>query len=391
MNPIKVLHVFSDYLPKTQQWLRNIINASKVDKFHFAKHIESDIETPSNIRQYKHQQLFDFDRNNTKPLLKKIYAKLILNQFYPFWKDLDSQYYTVNVDIVHAHFSDIGCEMLNSQIAQNNKLVVSFYGWDYEMLPSTKPIYLEKYKELFEKVNLIIVEGPHGKKILEGYKCPSEKIAVVPLGIEINNTVNDPKTRIDKTKLKLIQVASFREKKGQWYSIQAVHIAIQKGLEVTIEFVGNIDDANYYNTILQYIEKNNLQEYVTFKKFIEYSQLDEYLTNFDTFIQPSCYANNRDCEGGAPTTLFNAMIAGLPIIASNHCDIPFVVKHNVSGFIVAQSNVIELSNAIEKMIELQPEDYGKLALGAQKEVTTRFNIKKNAKKLDELYYEILKL
>lgn len=91
------------------------------------------------------------------------------------------------VDLIHSHFGPVGWS--NLAIAKQFRVphIVSFYGYDYEKLPHTQPIWRERYTELFEQADIFICEGTHGADVLESLGCPRDKIDVVRLGVDVGS------------------------------------------------------------------------------------------------------------------------------------------------------------------------------------------------------------
>ena len=58
---------------------------------------------------------------------------------------------------------------------------------------------------------------------------------------------------------------------------------------------------------------------------------------------------NGETEGGAPTVLIEAQATGLPIIATDHADIPEIVINGKSGFLAKEGDSKSLSKAIIKL------------------------------------------
>jgi hypothetical protein len=50
-------------------------------------------------------------------------------------------------------------------------------------------------------------------------------------------------------------------------------------------------------------------------------------------------ALDGDAEGGAPVVLSQALACGVPVVSTRHCDIPWIVEHERSGFIVESGDV----------------------------------------------------
>jgi colanic acid/amylovoran biosynthesis glycosyltransferase len=80
-------------------------------------------------------------------------------------------------------------------------------------------------------------------------------------------------------------------------------------------------------------------------------------------FNPSQWSEDGDCEGGAPVILLDAQARGLPVIATQHADIPFVVQHDVSGFLVPERDVNALKDAIIRFSQLAPPERETLGAG----------------------------
>ncbi len=376
-NP-KITHVFNCYLPVTQEWLKLLLDASKNEANYFAKYSTRNRE---NLKVSKGEELF---KNFTSQRSIRSLLRKLKRLKYSFESELEE--HSKSSKIIHAHFADMGCELLNFKFLKNKKYVVSFYGWDYEMLPHTNPRMERKYVELFKKVDKLICEGPHGRDILINKGCPKEKIEIVPLGIQCKSHLSI-KT-ISKGIIRFLQVASFREKKGQWHTIQAFKKALEENSNLELTLVGNIDEKDYFQKIEEFISEENLETKVKIKSWIAFEKLNKEMMNFDFFIQPSCYSISMDCEGGAPTTLFNAMQAGLPVISTFHCDIPFVLDDNYNAFLVQEQNVEDLCDAILKAAELDDNSYQQMRNHGFEKLKREFDINKNVKRLEKIYTEL---
>jgi len=375
---LKCLHIFNEFLPPTQMWLLDLLSELQSDRILFAKK-----------KSAKHPQLnpliISKISGNNKSILKRAINKFssVRNNF--LVREIEKLSSEHQVDIIHAHFADVACETMSR--ALKVPLIVSFYGWDYEMLPYTKPKYAKAYKQLFKIAQCIITEGPHGKQMLIEQGCPEEKIKVIPLGINVGNPV--VKKRKSGAALKLVQVASFREKKGQIYTIKAFKKCIEQGLDVQLTLIGDQGDA-YSIEVKTLIKDLKLEDDISIVDFIKYDQLQNHLSQNDIFIQPSCYASNRDCEGGAPTTLFHAMHQGLPIIGTDHCDIPFVVEDQVNGLIAKEKNVEDIAKCIRTFATMDDPQFNIFSQNATQRLKSHFDISENAKLLDLAYKEVAK-
>lgn len=382
----KVLHVVNSFLPPTQKWLEVLLIYLNKKSNVFAKYCVSENINHFDVNEFSGSNLLKVNLNRPNLLTRLKVKVLSINN--TFSKELNNYFVKNKYQLLHAHFADIACQILDIKLPKHQFFICSFYGWDYEMLPYTKKNYVEKYQRLFKKVDYIITEGPHGKKVLIDKGCDPIKVKIIPLGIEIGPK-KEVRIKPNKKLLRLIQVASFREKKGQLDTVKAVHRVLHDEYDIELTLIGDNGDQAYYDKVISEIENNNLQDKIIVRDFIHYHLLEEELEKHDVFIQPSCYASNMDCEGGAPTTLFHALNVGLPIVATDHCDIPFVVTHDYSGKIVKEKDIDALAEAIRYFCNINNDDYSNFSRNAILDVRSRFDIQKNAKKLKTFYTELI--
>ena len=273
-----------------------------------------------------------------------------------------------------------GWEWLN--VIQKAKIpyVISFYGFDYEKLPFTKPIYEGRYRKIFQKVDKIIVEGEHGKNILIKKGCPAEKIAIIRLGINPDQ-IEFIHRKKAKANLKLIQIADFAEKKGHIYTVHAFAEALKSCPNMHLTLAGGERDPGLKSQIKKEILNLNLSKYITIRDRIPLESLYKELESYHVFIHPSCYAANKDCEGGAPVVLLDAQATGMPIISTTHCDIPDEVIHTQTGLLCSEKNIMELTQLIQTFYDMDQLSFDQFSARAREHIKTNFDITQNAKKV----------
>ncbi len=380
---LRVLHIFDEYLPNTENWAYNLINnLPEVDNYIGAnRYLDNSFFNP----QFHFLKINPFKQKIKLFLnwvfLKNPKARIKLNQisknsFVSACSDND-------ISIVHCHFANVGYANINLLRSHNIPYIVSFYGWDYEKLPNTNPQYKKHYQELFQKASLIICEGLYGAQTLIKIGCPKEKVCVSSLGVKIE--LFEPKTKKSQS-LKLVQIASYTEKKGHIYSIQALARIINKHPNITLDFIGNNND--YTDQLKRLTTELNIAHKVKFLDPINPNKLSETLQKYDVFIHPSCHAYDLDCEGGAPIVLLDAQLCGLPVISTYHCDIPSEVINEKTGLLSPEKDVEAIARNIEKFYHLDSKKYTEYSSRAIKHVINHFDISKNAKNLQSIYSEL---
>jgi colanic acid/amylovoran biosynthesis glycosyltransferase len=122
---------------------------------------------------------------------------------------------------------------------------------------------------------------------------------------------------------------------------------------------------------------------------IELERLYEFMKYYHIFIHPSCYTDDKDCEGGAPVVLLDAQATGMPVISTYHCDIPEVVVHQKTGLLTSEKNIDDLSKAIMKFYFMEQEEYDQYCENARHHMEKNYNIKISGKTLRKIYEDML--
>lgn len=249
--------------------------------------------------------------------------------------------------IIHTHFGDMGVLMVEFLLKHNirSKNVTSFYGYDVSSLPLESKDYKQGLELLFEAGSAFLVEGPALGNKLGQLGCPDKKIYSNPLLVKCQGI---PTKSYSKTAgvIKFLMVGRFVEKKGFHIALEALGQLRNElpDFSVTIIGYGEMEEI-YRNIIAQY----ELGDSVDFLGAQEHGKVLEALAEHDFFLHPSLTAENGDSEGGAPTIIIEAQAARLPVIASDHADIPYVMGYN--DFLAKESNIKSLKDSIIKAVK----------------------------------------
>ena len=395
MTKIKVLHLFNQYLPQTENWAYNLMANLPDSQIHIAakNYLKNN---------FYHQDLYfadnyfdEFDQMNRrlgKLSLSNIFRKITIRVIPFLFGSVEQAFIDYGrkneIELIHAHFANVGWEFRKIAKKLNVPFVISFYGWDYEKLPYTQPAFQNHFQQLFKMADAFICEGHHGASILEKYGCPKEKIFVVRLGVQPAN-IEIVKRVKSQNSLKLVQIASFTEKKGHQYAVEAVAKVIKKCPNIELTIIGNDNEPMRREKVEQQIVSLGLERHVRILPPIDYKNLYKTLADYDVFIHPSCYAEDRDCEGGAPVVLLDAQATGMPVIATTHCDIPDEVVHRETGLLSQEKSVELLAENLDFFYQMNNTEYQRYSKNARSHVERNYDIKINAVELKEVYNRIL--
>ncbi|MBR9921986.1 MAG: glycosyltransferase family 4 protein [Bacteroidetes bacterium] len=386
---MKILHVFDRYLNSTMNWAFQLLKHTEETEHIITAPLFIDNpfrKAPFTFLDSPYQQSLPQDEWSI-PNQQQLFAHFGQRSGH-YQRYLFNQIKRHKPDLIHTHFATMGWRAHLPALRTNTPLIISFYGYDYERLPYRKPIYKKRYQQLFKQASVLITEGEHGASILARQGCPPEKIKVVPLGVQ-PDTIPFIR-RKPQSPFKLLQAATFTPKKGQIYSVQALEKALQNHPDLELTLLGEIVDQAYFDEIKSFVDSHGLIDKVHFQKFVDPADFHQFLGGFHLFIHPSCYADDKDCEGGAPIVLLDAQATGMPIISTRHCDIPAEVIHGKTGWLSAEKDVVDLAAGITHFRQLSELEYGLYAQQAREHVGRHFDVRQSGRTLNALYRQLLK-
>ena len=119
----------------------------------------------------------------------------------------------------------------------------------------------------------------------------------------------------------LLFVGNIIKRKGVYFLIHALSTYLSENEHVQLKIIGKKEDQLYYEKIVDFINKNNLQESIVFLDEITHIEITKYMNSSKILLMAST-------SEGLPRVLIEAGFCGLPSIASNIDGIqdPFFLK-----------------------------------------------------------------
>jgi colanic acid/amylovoran biosynthesis glycosyltransferase len=143
-------------------------------------------------------------------------------------------------------------------------------------------------------------------------------------------------------------VGRFVEKKGFHLALEALGLMKDQlpPFEVNLIGYGELEDA-----YKQLVQKYQLENEVNFLGGKNHQEVIQALREHDIFLHPSLTAANGDSEGGAPTIIIEAQAVGIPVVASTHADIPYVMGYH--NFLAEEADIESLKETIIRACAVQ--------------------------------------
>lgn len=387
---MRILHLFDLYLPTTMNWAWQMMRATP--------DVETWVAAPWMVKNEYSSPEFRFF---TRPLQsitgwmpddewKAAWFSTNLIRSERHWPRYRNWLYktlkTNPPDVIHAHFGPVGVHYLDLAKRLKTPLITSFYGFDFARLPYEKPVYRERYRQLFQGGAAFTTTGELTPRLLEAQGCPAEKITPMPLSIFPE--VFPFKHRIKvPNQLRLLQVATITSKKGHLDTLSALRKALQHCPNLHLTLAGERQDKNLFKEIRHFIATHHLVKNVTLLDFLPHADLPMFFGQFDVFIHPSRTANNQDCEG-APVVILEAQCSGLPVISTIHSDIPALILDGLTGWLAPENSPELLATYIERFYRMDNSEYQGFSQAAHQHMRQHFNLKNTGLKLQALYQSI---
>lgn len=372
------------WLPQTETWLYNQVS-------HLPASVESHIvcETTSNLDQFGLPRLHSLEgelpwRRGWDRQLRKLRVR----RHFGFLVRTARQ---VRARLLHSHFGNMGWQNLGAARQAGLRHVVTFYGYDVGQLPREDARWHTRYREMFAAVDRVLCEGPHMAESIARLGCPREKLCVQRLGVSMETLPFQPRAWQPGEPLRVLLVASFREKKGIPYALEALG-RLQHEVPVEITLIGDASKLPSSQVekqkILAAIERHQLGAKVRLLGYQPWSVCFEEAARHHLFLSPSVHAEDGDCEGGAPLGLIEMAASGMPVVSTTHCDIVSVIQHRVTGYLAPERDVDAVVAGLRWWTDQPGQWAGRLA-AARRHLETEYDARTQGARLGAIYEDVL--
>ncbi len=201
------------------------------------------------------------------------------------------------------------------------------------------------YHNAFQYFETLTVNTPYlAEKLLE-LGCPTDRLKIVPVGVDVTFFKSITFTKEKSDIFKIITVGRLDPVKGHQYGIKIVKRLIDSGFKVHFTVVGDgAEKENLSNLIHLYQLQNHIQLVgkKSAKEIVKLNQMhDLYL-----FTGVPLPDGRRETQGLAT---LEAQACGLPVVAFDTGGVKYTLINDETGFLVPEFAVEE---AVVKIIQL---------------------------------------
>ena len=185
-----------------------------------------------------------------------------------------------------------------------------------------------------------------------------------------------PSARDSARALRIVCVASFEEVKGHTFLLQALRLLVDRGVDVACDLVGG-------GPLREEMERQaaelELDGHVTFHGAVARDEVGRIVSAANVAVLAS-YPTRSGRREGIPVALMEAMMSGLPVVASGLSGIPELVVHERTGFLVPPGDPWSLADRLECLADA-PALRARLGKAGRERVAKAFDLQGNARVL----------
>jgi glycosyltransferase involved in cell wall biosynthesis len=328
------------------------------------------------------------------PMIEKLMQMDVETHIIPTTKPFDiSKWNTVKnfikkkeIKLVHAHGTRANSNVVWACKKLRIPLIYTVHGWsfhqDQKFPVKNIRILGERYLTSRSTLNISVSESNQqsGKTFIPSFQS-----------VIINNGINQKKFNpdneyknirlelgIDSSALLVLFIARYTHQKQPLSLIKSFSKALQSNPSLHLLMIG---DGEQKEEAKQLIEQLQLGEKITLQPSRQ--DVPDILAASDIFVLPSLWE-------GLPIGLLEAMSMGKAIVASNVDGTVEVIEHEKNGLLADTENLVDSTAAAIITLSNNSDLRKRYCAQARKTITERFNASVMTKKIENLYFEVLK-
>lgn len=149
--------------------------------------------------------------------------------------------------------------------------------------------------------------------------------------------------------------AAVTPRKNTLALVDAAQGLVDRGCDVQVRLAGSLDDTRYVRQVRERIERLGVKERVVLLGGLDSKQIHTELSTAAVLALVSL-------EENSPMGIEEAMAASVPVVTSNRCGMPYMVRDEESGFLVDPNDPTDIADRLQ---ELLTDDRRRRAMGAR--------------------------
>ena len=260
--------------------------------------------------------------------------------FGPGRKKLIDYLLSLEPDVIHSH-ETYGLMFGTLPVPH----VLTVHGFDHENLPVNSARFGKIRAKLWRKVErrglagqqTIISITPYVQQKIE----PLTKARIYNLDNPVDKSFFNIRPGFENRRV--LVVGWLSQRKNTLGAIRAFAIARARGVPGLLALAGQAKHPAYHKQVLSAIRKYGLEDSVELLGQLSHERLMKEFARSSVLLLPSRQEN-------APMAIAEAMAAGLPVIASNRCGMPFMVRQGQTGFLIDPEDCEQIAERLGRLL-----------------------------------------
>jgi len=257
--------------------------------------------------------------------------------------------------------------------------IVHFHGHDASVDLVLKR-YADRYRRLASSAAAVIAVSRSMQDNLIKSGFLKEKVHYCPCGVEASKF--ETQANPHQAAPLFLTTGRFVDKKAPYLSLLAFSKVLRNFPEAKLIMIGD----GPLKKICQELAFNVLKvgDSVQFMGTVAHSIVVEHLYKIRGFVQHSIQAPSGNCEG-TPVAVMEAMMAGLPVVATRHAGIADIIEHKKTGFLVEEGDIAEMARWMCHLIK-NPFDAAEVGKEARKAAMKEHCMINRIRELESIIY-----
>lgn len=300
------------------------------------------------------------------------------------WRPLAATLRDLDVGLVHAHFGVEGMYSLEAARRLGLPHVTTLHGFDVTMSSgalarSGRPAWL-RYAAMRSRFlrsgSELVCVSEHIRSQAIALGAPERSTHVIGIGVDTRALSPSPVPAAPV----VVHVARLVEKKGTSYLIRAMVDVVAAVPDARLRIIG---DGPLRAELEDLVNDLGLASSVTFAGMQPHAVVLDEIEAARVLCLPSVEARSGDAEG-LGQVLLEAGALGRPTVATRHGGIVDGVLDGVTGRLVSERSVPELSGALVELLQSDPLAQS-LGEAARSHVEANFDVHAQAAKMVDLF------
>lgn len=245
-------------------------------------------------------------------------------------------------------------------------------------------------KRVMQSSNAVITVSEASKRYLvDILGIPSEKIFVIPNGVDTKKFVPIEKNEANKPKLPKFNdvVIGFVGGFFPWHDIKVIKMLmtsfLKKRKDVSFLLVG---DGELKGDLQSFVEENGFSNHVVFTGRVNYDDVPTYISMMDIVLAP--YNIRGDFCYWSPMKILEYMACSKAVLATSFGQVNQIIQDGYNGYLYRYNNHLELLEKTQRLIE---NENLRISIGkrARETVIEKYTWDRCAKKISEICQVVL--